>query len=144
MRWIAIIAVVLFGIWYTAPTQPEPAPPGALDLRGTFQGATAAEDAATLAAMADEIANVIEYDGEQEEPLLGTGLALDALRTRTREFVLQGQSLGQRHPAMRNIVAGYLESELGTSGGAITNEQRAKWVSAYREIARSARHAISQ
>jgi hypothetical protein len=144
---IALLALA-FVIWGTTAKTPVPAPPappsGALNLVGAFQGVTAADDAATLAAMADEIASVIEWDGKQESPLLSTGRALDAMRTRTREFMCRGESLGDRHPRMRQIVGDYLMVMLGTSGNAVTEEQRAEWVKAYREVARAARHAISQ
>lgn len=142
---LLLVAAVIAWALSSAPTPPQPpAPPGAINLTGAFRGATAAEDAATLAAMADEIANVIEWDGTQETPALSSGRALDALRTRTREFMCRGESLGERHPMVRTAVAAYLDEQLGNAGGDVTPEQRAKWVSAYREIARSARHAIAQ
>ena len=142
---LLLVAAVIAWALSSAPTPPPPpAPPGAVDLTGAVQGATAADDAATLAAMAEEIANVIEWDGKQEKPALSTGRSLDALRTRTREFMCRGVSLGDKHPAARTAIASYLDGQLGNSGTEVTEEQRAKWVSAYREIARSARHAIAQ
>ncbi len=146
---LAILLLVAAAIAYamspaTPGPAPTPTPPAAIDLVGAFQGANAADDAATLAAMADEIASVIEWDGEQESPALKTGRALDELRTRTREFMCRGESLGEKHPAMRQKVSDYLDEQLGNSGGEVTPEQRAKWVNAYREISRSARHAIAQ
>lgn len=145
------ISVLLIGIaaalhFFAAPTpvpQPPVAPPE-IDLTAAFQGEHAAADAAVLASMSEEIANVIEWDGRQPEPVLVNGKSLDQLRTRTREFMLRGQSLGERHPRMREIVGEYLEKKLGTSGGSVTPEQRAAWAAAYREVARASRHAISR
>lgn len=141
---IVLIAAAAALYFFSAPGRsPEPQPRPEIDLSAAFQGPTAADDAATVAAMADEVASVIEWDGAQAEPLLTTGRSLDQLRTRTREFLCRGESLGERHPRVRQIVGDYLETKLGTAGGSITPEQRAAWVSAYREIARSARHAIA-
>ena len=144
MRWLIAAGLIAFALYSLTPA-PQPRPePGAIDLVGQFQGAEAAEDAAILAAMADEIASVIEWDGEQESPMLTTGRQLDELRSRTREFVCRGESFGERQPRVRAIVGAYLEEQLGVSGGGVDPKQRAKWVAAYRTIARSARYAISQ
>lgn len=145
---LAVALILIAGVMYVASartpdTRPPVAPP-AIDLTSAFQGQTASEDAATLASMAEEIANVIEWDGKQGSPVLKTGKSLDELRTRTREFMCRGVSLGERHPKMRELVGAYLQTQLGDGGGEITPEQRAAWVTAYREIARSARHAIGQ
>jgi hypothetical protein len=94
--------------------------------------------------MSAAVAEMIEWDGKQPEPMLTTARSLDQLRTRTREFLCKGESIGERNPKVRQIVGDYLESHLGTSGGAITPEQRASWVSAYREVSRAARYAIAQ
>lgn len=141
---LLLLAGAAWGLTTARTPAPPPPPPGAIDLSGAFQGESASDDAAVLAAMADEIANIIEWDGAQETPALTTGRSLDALRTKTREFMCRGQSLGERHPVMRQIVSNYLDTQLGSSGGEVTAEQRTKWVKAYREIARSARHAIAQ
>lgn len=141
---VAIAAMLWFG---STPKPPIPGPspaPLEIDLSSAFQGETAADDAAALAAMADELANVIEWDGKQTAPALTTGKSLDLMRTRTREFLMKGESLGERHPKMRQIVADYLQTKLGSSGGAISPEQRASWVSAYREVARASRSAIKK
>ena len=71
-------------------------------------------------------------------PVLTTGNKLDTLRTRSREMFCRGESIGDRQPKMRDLVARFLDSRLGVSGGPVTPEQRAAWVSAYREIARAA------
>lgn len=145
------IAMGLIGLaaalhFFTARTQPMPAPtpPLEIDLTAAFQGPRAADDAALLSEMASAVAEMIEWDGKQPEPLLTTARSLDQLRTRTREFLCKGESIGERNPKVRQIVGDFLESHLGTGGGAITPEQRASWVSAYREVSRAARYAIAQ
>lgn len=141
------IAAALLGValaMNASPVRRPNAEPGSIDMTAAFIGPTAAADASLLAAMADEVAGVIEYDGKQEKPLLTTGHQLDQLRTRTREWLMRGESLGERQPKVRQIVGEYLEAKLGHSGGEITAAQRDSWVAAYRDIARSARHALSR
>ena len=128
----------------TARTPATPLPAGAIDLTTAFVGPDAAKDASTVAGMSDAIAGMIEWDGTQSEPILKTGKSLDQLRTRTRQFLCGGESLGQKHPKVGELVGAYLTDKLGESGGEITPEQRDAWVAAYREIARSARHAIGR
>ena len=143
---VLLLAVAAGLYWFSAGSSPDarPEPAAELDLTAAFQGASAPQDAATVATMADEIANVIEWDGQQDQPALATGHAIDQMRTRTREFLVRGQSLGERHPRMRQLVGEYLEAKLGTAGGNVTAEQRAAWVAAYREVARAARYAIGR
>ena len=141
---IGLAAAIYF--WSATSQSPvgPPSPPLEISLAGAFQGPNAAADAALLAEMAAAVAEMIEWDGKQPSPLLTTGHSLDQLRNRTREFLCKGESIGERNPRVRQIVGDFLESHLGTSGGAITPEQRASWVSAYREVSRSARYAIAQ
>ena len=137
---ILLLALALAGM--PDSPYPSPTPAGELDLSACFQGADAGKDAQTVAALASEIANAIEWDGSREEPVLTTGFALDQLRTRSRELMCEGVSLGQKHPLLCERVAEYLTEKLGTSGGEVTSEQRGKWVAAYREIARAAREQV--
>lgn len=124
-----------------APT-PAPGPaPGALDLRGCFVGPDASQDAAITAAYLEEVASELEWDGMQADPFIKTGIALDELRTRARELRTRGVSLGEKHPRARAAIKDYLDRTAGTSGGPLTPEQRAAWVSAFREVARAAADA---
>lgn len=146
---IAAVIVLVAAAWWMsqqspAPPapQPTPAPVEGLDLHGLFVGPTAAEDAVTLAALADEIAAEIEWDGQQSDPFLTTGVAFDELRTRARAARMRGQSIGERQPRVRDAVAGYLEQQVGTAGGPVDATKRAAWVAAYRTIAGACRHAV--
>ncbi len=120
---------------------PTPDTPSDLELRGKFVGPDAAEDAAILSALSEELANEIEWDGMQDNPFLKTGVDFDTLRTRAREIRCKGESLGTKHPKVRAAVSTYLNEKVGTSGGPISPAERAKWVEAYRQIARSAANA---
>lgn len=141
---IALGAAALVSYASRSPAGPQPAPapePTAIDLRGTFTGPDAAADAATTAAMCSELADEVEWDARQAEPLIKSGVAFDELRTRTRLLLVRGQSLGDKHPRARAAIEAYLNANAGTSGGPLTPEAKAKWVAAYREVAKAAEAA---
>jgi hypothetical protein len=120
---------------------PGPAPVVGLDLRGRFVGPDAAADAATTAALLEELASQIEWDGQQAEPRLRTGAAFDDLRRAARELRTRGVSLGARQPAVRDAIKTFLDAEAGTEGGPVDNASRAKWVRAYRAVSAAAAEA---
>jgi hypothetical protein len=120
---------------------PGPAPVVGLDLRGRFVGPDAAADAAVTAALLEELAGQIEWDGQQAEPRLKTGAAFDDLRRAARELRTRGVSLGARQPAVRDAIKAFLDAEAGTEGGPVDAASRAKWVRAYRAVAQAAAEA---
>jgi len=121
------------------PGPPEPSP--AFSLRGKFIGPSASADAATFGALCDELAATLEYDASQAEPRIKTGASIEDLRVAAREARLRGVSLGARQPHARDAVKAYLDQAAGTSGGPLSQEQRAAWVSAFRDVARAANDA---
>ena len=135
---LVVVSAVIYATNSRAP-QPEPQPvPVGLDLRGKFIGPTAADDAATLAALCDELAEVIAWDAGRR---LKTGVALDDLRIAAREGRMRGVSIGDRQPHVRDAIHAYLDQQLGASGGPVDDAQRAKWVAAYKDLARACRDA---
>jgi hypothetical protein len=122
----------------TPQPTPAPQPEGGLVLRGSFIGPTASADAMTLSCLCDELAAIVEYDGQQPEPRLKTGAALDDLRMCAREIRLRGNSIGARQPRVRDAVAAHMTAKLGEDGGPIDAQRRAEWVATFREIARAA------
>jgi hypothetical protein len=68
-------------------------------------------------------------------------VAFDELRVRSRVLLCRGESLGAKHPLARQAIEDYLNTVAGTAGGPLTPEQKAKWVAAYREVARAAEAA---
>jgi hypothetical protein len=50
-------------------------------------------------------------------------------------------SIGQRQPAARDAIKGYLDAAVGTAGGPVTPEQRSAWVAAFRDVGRAATDA---
>jgi hypothetical protein len=140
---LAAGAMVAFAIreTRTPPPAPGPAPVVGLDLRGLFRGESAATDATTTAALLDELASQIEWDGSQAEPRLRTGAAFDDLRRAARELRTRGVSLGARQPAVRDAIKTFLDAEAGTEGGPVDAAARAKWVKAYRAVSAAAAEA---
>jgi hypothetical protein len=120
---------------------PGPAPVVGLDLRGRFVGPDAAADATTTAALLEELAGQIEWDGQQAEPRMKTGAAFDDLRRAARELRCRGVSLGARQPAVRDEIKRFLDAEAGTEGGPVDAAARAKWVRAYRAVSQAAAEA---
>ena len=137
---LLVAAAIAFMPSKAAPTPtptPAPVPPDAFTLRGKFIGVTAAEDAATMSALCGELADCIEYDGQHDQRLK-TGVAFDELRIAAREMRCRGESIGARQPAVRDAVHKFLDDAVGSSGGPVTPESRAAWVSALRDLARAA------
>ena len=121
-RFIAAAVLVLVALYWSLPARPAPQPtpapaPDGFNLRGTFIGPTATDDAATLAALCGELADIIEQDGMKPEPRLKSGLAFDELRIAAREGRCRGESIGQRQPHARDAIQKFLESQVGVSGG---------------------------
>jgi hypothetical protein len=140
---LAAGAMIAFAILEsgTTPPAPGPAPVVGLDLRGRFVGPDAAADAGVTAALLEELAGAIEWDGQQTEPRLRTGAAFDDLRRVARELRTRGVSLGARQPAVRDEIKRFLDSEAGTEGGPVDAAARAKWVKAYRAVSQAAAEA---
>jgi hypothetical protein len=135
---LLVAAVIAFAPNRPAPTpSPAPAPPDAFTLRGKFVGPTAAEDASTMSALCGELAECIEYDGKHDQRLK-TGVAFDELRIAAREMRCKGESIGARQPQVRDAVHKFLDDAVGSSGGPVTPESRAAWVSALRDLSRAA------
>jgi len=116
---------------------------GPLVLSGVFLGPTASEDASLVGALCHELADEIEFDGSQPEAerYLKSGVAVDELRKAARVLRCRGISIGDRQPKARDAIAAYLDAKVGTDGGPLSAEQRAVWVTAYRDIGRAATDA---
>lgn len=148
-----IVAVVVGLIWWTsrpgaAPLTPVVPPPGGPDLVAVFSQSDdpcqAAQDAADLGRLCKAIARQIEYDGTRPQPRLTTGQQMDDVRRWAREYFTAGKSLGVQYPLLVPAVKTFLDSQLGTAGGPVSLEQRAKWVAAYHTLAQSAEYAATK
>ena len=139
-----LLAFSHFAKHETPGPAPEPTPAVALDLRGKFTGEAAASDAAITAALLGALADTIEFDGRAQPPRLTTGTQLAELRTLAREYRTSGVSLGQRQPLARDAIKAYLDQEVGTDGGPVDDAARARWVAAFRGVAKAASAAIGR
>ena len=141
--WLIVAALLWMHLQDRPAPQPAPAPAPVvgLDLRGRFVGPDAATDARLTAALIEELADQIAWDGTQAEPRLRTGAAFDDLRRAARELRTRGVSLGARQPAVRDEIKRFLDQQVGTDGGPVDAGQRAKWVSAFRAVSQAAGEA---
>jgi len=142
-RHLAAVALLAAAVWSYASKSPAPLPPAPVGftLAGKFVGPDASEDAALVSALCAELADELEWDMSQAEPLLITGVAFDELRVRTRKMLCKGQSLGDKHPLARDAIGAYLDANAGTSGGPMDEATKRKWIAAYREVAKAAEAA---
>lgn len=124
---------------------PEPTNPGGPDLLSAFSKSDhprqAAADARQFACLCEEIARGIEVDGQLSEPQLRTGEQFDGLRKLGRFYQLAGESYASKYQDLALTAGKYLEREVTNDGGPVTAERRAKWVAAYRTLAKSAHYA---
>lgn len=138
---LGAIAVLSLATRSRAPTPVPDDKPARLVLAGKFIGPTASSDAAAVSALCDELARIIQEDGQSKEPRLKTGIQFDDLRITARTMRMQGESIGDRQPKARDEICHFLNEAVGISGGPISPEQRAKWVDAFFEIAGAASRA---
>lgn len=137
---LALAAVVAIIEHWPAAVVPV-GPPSEITLRGKFVGASASDDAAALSGMCAALADALEVDGKAAAPRITTGLQMEDLRVAACEFRFQ-TPLRDRQPHVRAAVGRYMDQFAGTSGGPLTSEGRAKWVTAFREVSAAAMEAI--
>jgi hypothetical protein len=135
---LVVAAAIAFMPSKPVPTpQPAPVPPDAFTLKGKFVGERAASDAMIMSELCASLADCIEYDGQHDQRLK-TGVAFDELRIAAREMRCRGESIGARQPQVRDAVHKFLDDSVGSSGGPVTPESRAAWVTALRDLSRAA------
>ena len=132
-----------------SPIAPKPAPPilGAEVMAAfsqTDNRQQAAADAKLLAYVCDTLAEILDTDGKLKEPQLSTGLAIDNLRRNDRIYTFQRRSLSTNYPALPNVISAHFEAIVGTSGGPIDDQQRAKWVKAFADLAKASHYAAGE
>lgn len=137
-----VAAAAVAWAWPGGEDAPPPPPvpvPAALSLFGKF---TNAADAAITSALTRELADELEWDGSQPDPVIKTGQQVELLRTRARELRCAGEHLGNRNPAAREAIGAFLDAKAGKAGGALTPASRAAWVEAFRQISKAAAEAV--
>jgi len=145
---LAIVAALLAGAVLAAAVEfwPRPAPPAptpaALDLRGKFVGPEAATDAAAFAGLCHGIAAALATDGTAPTPRIATGASLEDLRIAASEGRFLPRSLSREQPHAVAAAGRYLDTTVGTSGGPLAADARARWVEAFRVLATAAEEAV--
>jgi hypothetical protein len=135
-------ALLAAAIEFAPRAAPVPVPAGALDLRGKFVGSTAADDAAALAGLCRGIAEALERDAAGTTPRITTGVQLEDLRIAASEGRFLPRSLSREQPHAVAAAGRYLDSVVGTSGGPLAADARARWVEAFRTLAQAAEEAV--
>lgn len=136
-------------LWGYRPSTPRPdLPPDGPNLVAAFatngDRTEAQLHAHTFATICASLADCFEYDASRPEPLLKTGVQIDELRRGVRQTRMKGWSFVAKYPDLGPRVEEFLVAELGTSGGTLTPEQRAKWIAAFRRLAASAEYAAAK
>lgn len=148
---LIFLAIVLVGGgWFmgqqNTPVVPPDAPSGP-DLirpfRSGLDSTRAKQDSLDFGTLCEEIASLIEFDGQQTTPRLKTGVQFDDFRLIARSYRLRGRSLATEYPELPTVVGSYLDSKLGNDGGPVSEASRKAWVDAYRALGRSAQYASS-
>jgi hypothetical protein len=123
----------------------EPLPPTQLDLSDVFAGnpnaAQRREHARALADVFSIAAASVEFDGREDEAerLFRTGANVDDHIVRVRKFYTQRWSFAEQYPKLGAAIGTYLKQRLGTDlGDQLTNQRRADWIQALREVQASA------
>lgn len=144
---LAIEGALLVSQGKNSPTVvvPDSPQPGDPDLTAAFAESSSPDqariDALHFSAICRLIADKLEWDGKQEWQLIRTGVELDEFRRGCRHIQLNGSTYGETYPTLAEEVGRYFDSHVGVSGGPLTPEQRAEYVSAFRAISRAAGRA---
>ena len=136
-----LAGAVLAGAMEFVPQSPTP-PAGDLLLRGKFVGPSAAEDAAAFAGLCHGIASALVVDGTASSPRIVTGSQLEDLRVAASEGRFLPRSLSREQPHAVAVAGRYLDETVGTSGGPLAADTRAKWAAAFESLASAAEEAV--
>lgn len=136
-----LAGAVLAGAMEFVPKSPPP-PAGELLLRGKFIGPSAADDAAAFAGLCHGIASALVVDGTASSPRIVTGSQLEDLRIAASEGRFLPRSLSREQPHAVAAAGRYLDEKVGTSGGPLAADTRARWAEAFKALAVAAEEAV--
>jgi hypothetical protein len=144
----AIAACAIAAVVHFSPAAGPPATPTGTAVlaafeRGADRGA-ARTHAAELAEISAAAADVLEFDWQAERSRIRTGQHVHDLRLAIRDYRLAGWSFLKAYPALQDVLDTHFSGHVGRASGPLTNEQRTKWISAFRELAEAARYAESR
>jgi hypothetical protein len=147
---LAIVSALLAGAVLAAAVElwPRPAPPdpgpdaGVVDLRGKFHGPDAAADAAAFAGLCHGIRQALQADGTKSAARITTGVHLEDLRIAAAEGRFLPRSFSADQPHVAAAAGQFLDRTVGTSGGPMTPELKAKWSEALMQLQQAAEEAV--
>lgn len=145
--WLIVVAVIGAAFYLggdLSPVAPTPKPSGP-DMVAVFAAnenrAEAREHAAVFGSICRSIAAQLEYDATRQKPRYTTGVKIDDLRLRIREYRMGGWSFLTKYPSVGQTIETYMESQLGKSGGPVTPEQRRQWIETFRSVGKCCDYA---
>jgi hypothetical protein len=142
-----IVAVCVIGALYVqnlATKSPAPQPnPGpqplpAVTLADAMAGiAWESFDAATVAALCQHYAALVEFDGKQSQPLIYNTAELGRRFNKMALYMIEGQSLAKKYPMFNEVLSAAVAQRLQPTnvGVEVTPQLRAEAVKMYQEIA---------
>lgn len=145
---IAIAALAVAVLMHCSPAAGPPATSAGTAVlaafeRGTDRGA-ARTHAAELAEISAAAADVLEFDFQSQKSRIRTGQHVHDLRLAIRDYRLAGWSFLKEYPALQDVLDQHFAGHVGRGAGTLTNEQRTKWVAAFRELSEAAHYAESR
>lgn len=159
---LVLIGVVAVGLLFFQASGKDPAAPdadpGAPDMVAVFaqndNRQEAVAHALAMATISDSVANILEYDGQQQPPKYTNGVEFDDLRLLIRKYRMSGWSFATKYPQLPTVLESFFAAQIATgtdasgkpvtSGGPVTAEMRKKWIAAHRQVAKSCRYAASR
>lgn len=145
---VAIVAIGLAAALHFSPASTPPATPAGTAVLAAFEKGSdrgsARTHAAELAEISAAAADVLEFDFQSEKSRIRTGQHVHDLRLTIRDYRLAGWSFLKQYPALQDVLDTHFNAHVGRAAGPLTNEQRTKWVQAFRELADAARYAESR
>jgi hypothetical protein len=139
----AVLAAVVEFAPRPAPPAPAPGPDtGVVDLRGKFRGPDAAADAAAFAGLCHGIRQALQADGSKSPARITTGVHVEDLRIAAAEGRFLPRSFSADQPHVAAAAGQFLDRTVGTSGGPMTPELKAKWSEALLQLQQAAEEAV--
>jgi hypothetical protein len=140
-----LVLFLLYGGGASVVPTPRPDGPDLVPAFRTNNDRTQARQHAHIfATICGKLAECLEYDGSRTDPLIKTGVQIDELRRSFRQVRTGGWSFLHQYPELGTSVDQFLTTEIGTSGGPLTPEQRRKWIDSMRRLEASANYAADQ
>ena len=138
---VAVVAILFAGELFKAtPATPvTPRPTDGPDYVAAFASnddrAEARRHAHDFETILTALADQLEYDLQQKERRFTTGVQIDDLRIALRQYRMGGWSFIAKYPGVADETEKWMDAQVGTGGGPLTEEDVKGWVKATRQAA---------